>query len=117
MVKLNLRNGTIKSFDLSDETQCRELNTLGQCKDFISQVTGFWLTTGAFENTLPMPWRFSRVFFYAEAIYAKDGEYKGDRLEVYADNVKLILTGYLGSRFTRVNLDRVGKQRFRPNRG
>jgi len=120
MVALNFSDGSTKKFDLSVEEEKVELNRLGQDTSALKKITGLWLMINKQHATLPMPWRFRRVFFYAKELKSKTGNYiAGEELTVQADDVRLILTGYYGSKpvMVRVDLKHTGKQRFIPKGG
>lgn len=111
MVILNFRDGTTRKFSVSEFD---ELNSLGSDVAKISAITSIWLKVGKQPITLPIPKKFGRVFFMCDKLN------NGERITVFADNMKLSATYYLeekGDGLIKIDLLRQGKPVFRPQGG
>ena len=117
MVTLNFKDGRIEKFNLKDDTSREKFNSLGQCFSTKGSevVTGIWFNTENHGITLPSPKRFRRVSFFGEIVY-KNGEPKGERITVHADQVRMSITSWYreNGKMAKVELFKIGKQIFNP---
>ena len=117
MIILNLKDGSTKCFDLSDVEEIGRFNDWGQNPDVKIKITGFTILTDQHKAALPTPQRFRRVSFFGEVI-KKNGEPKGERLTVQADDVRIVTTAYYGEepKMVKAFIKKIGKQMFTPEK-
>lgn len=120
MIKVNLDDGKVLSFDLgcaSDYQQWLEWSSL---QDFQSRITGIGILHEKKFHTFQYPKNFKKVNVYAESVFnSKEGARRklGERLIVHADDVKLELLVYTYDDpkppiLSRTTMSFVGKQMF-----
>lgn len=116
MVKANLASGRTVSYDLRTEPGRKSWAHDQMDSEFQSQVRALAVHHERLMHTLPLPPRFARVAWTAEAIQEDDGEVVGERISCHADEVIVSFTCYYRatSRITRTDLRRLGKPRYLP---
>lgn len=118
MVILNFKDGSSRKLDLREKADRDELNRIGGTPTAVATVTGVWVNSDKFSVTLPMPQRFRRVSFYGELVIHPKGGERGEKVVLQADDIQQAVTLYYGEapKMTRIDLTKMGKQIFRPER-
>ena len=120
MIKVNLSDGKIISFDLDKPSDRKQWIEWSSLKDFQSRITGIGILHNRKFHTLQYPKRFKRIRFYGESVFNEKNGMKrklGERLIVHADQVKLELLVYTYDDpqppiHSRTTMTFIGKQMF-----
>ena len=120
MIKVNLDDGKVLSFDLNDASDHQQWLEWSSLQDFQSRITGIGILHDKKFHTFQYPKNFKKVSVYAESVFnAKDGTKRklGERIIVHADEVKLelLVYTYAGPKppiLSRTTMSFVGKQMF-----
>lgn len=134
MLKIHTSDGQTIQVDLADESQAREwLPRLGRA-DFQATIKGVSLVErhhvrgkcaecGApsgrdmgVQYSVSRPDDFRSVFFQVEAVDAIGKVKGGERVIVFADDVRLSLMAHASQPATRVTITHMGKRRFNPQK-
>lgn len=113
---MNLDDGSVLSIDLRTVDGLRLWRERSLDPGFSMTVRGVSLALGDHRADLPLPRRFRELSFSAEVIRDRDDREVAERVSVHADGVVLSLTLHLNGRSGRfrVDLDKRGRPRFRP---
>lgn len=135
MLKVHTSDGRTHPVDLFDEEQAREMIARLSREDFQATVNGVSLVErhpcrGACRNcgapgpksdigvqySVTRPEGHRRVSFAVEPVHPS-GKIKGaERVIMFADDVRLVLTAHHSQPAARVSLAHVGSRKFNPNR-
>ena len=114
MIKVNLNDGKVLSFDLNKESDFSTWNQLSETLDFQKKITGIGILHEKKFHTLQYPRNFKKIRIYAEVILGGE-KTVGERVTIHADHIKLELLVYspLNSPVqTRTTMTLIGKQMF-----
>lgn len=133
MLKIHTSDGQTHRLDLTDEAQAREWLPLLARQDFQATLKGITLverhpcrgkcpqcgTTMSgrdmgVQYSVSRPDDFRSVFFQVEAVEPNGRVKGGERVTVFADDVRLVLMAHASQPATRVTVTRMGKRRFNP---
>ena len=119
MIKVHLRDGKTLSFDLTVDDERKRWEEMSSHREFTEMVTGMGVLHDKHWHTLPSPKMFHRYEYGAELVRTvKNGVETnvGERVTLQADDVRVTLMVYFGHRpkMARVDMKRIGKQRFSP---
>ena len=120
MIKVNLNDGKVLSFDLNSASDYQQWLEWSSLQDFQNRITGIGILHEKKFHTFQYPKNFRKVNVYAESVFnTKDGSERklGERLIVHADEVKLELLVYTYEDpkppiLSRTTMSFVGKQMF-----
>ncbi len=130
MLKIHTRDGQTHRIDLKDADQAGEWLPRLARADFQKTITGLSLVerhassgrcqacgqkcacdTGV-QYSVSRPDAFREIFFHVEAIEANGKVKGGERVTIFADDVRLVLMAHASQPSTRVSIAKVGKHRF-----
>lgn len=118
MLTIHTSNGLTAKVDLQDEAQVRAW--LGRFADpaFQSGVTGFTVSHKGVQYSVPRPVGFRSVQYAAEHVGADGakGIRGGERVECFADDVRITMMVHREQRAARVSLYKIGRRRYDPRR-
>lgn len=119
MIKINRKDGLTLSFDLDDDKQLEDITRKLEDKKFVDDITGMNSLYNTFWHALMVPKNFGKLNYTVEKVkHFKDGIEKviGEKIICHADNVRLTVLVYYNIRpkMARIELKKVGKQRFIP---
>jgi hypothetical protein len=120
VIKVNLDDGKVLSFDLNDASDYQQWLEWSSLQDFQRRITGVGIIHDKRFHTFQYPKNFKKVNVYAESVFnTKAGAQRklGERLIVHADEVKLELLVYTYDHpkppiLSRTTMTFVGKQMF-----
>ena len=132
MLKIHTRDGQTHRIDRKDADQAATWLPRMARDDFQGTITGLSLVerhassgrcgacgqkcscdTGV-QYSVARPDDFQKIFFHVEAI-EQNGKVKGgERVTIFADDVRLVLMAHASQPSTRVSIAKVGRQRFNP---
>jgi len=120
VIKVNLNDGNILSFDLNKAPDWQQWLEWSSSQDFQNRITGIGILHDRRFHTVPYPKNFTKVNVYAESVFnKKDGEKRklGERVIVHADQVKLELLVYTYDEpkppiQSRTTMTLIGRQMF-----
>ena len=133
MLRVHTKDGQTRSFDLSDPEAAREWLRLTSDDSYQGQVTGLTLASShcargvcsacGSKNVLPLtiqystarPQDFRRISLVAEDVPRAPGVNGGERVIVFADDVRLTLMAHSANPAVRIVLSKVGHRKFDPN--
>lgn len=109
-------DGRVLRFDLHAADDVRAWLTLASAADFHANVRSLALAYEGHRADLPMPRRFREVRYEAELVRDVGGRPVAECVSAVLDGVVISLTMYLNGRSGRfrVDLDKRGQRRFRP---
>ena len=121
MIKVNTKDGSTLSFDMCDDKERKSVTGLLKERLFRDSVTGLSSLHNTFWHALLRPKRFRNVqYFVEQEIDRRNGDevVKGEKIICQADDVQLSILIYYNARpkMARIELKKVGKQRFIPER-
>lgn len=121
MIKVNKKDGLTLSFDLENDKEFSALSEKLQDGKFLDSVTGMNCLFNTFWHALTTPKNFHSIRYNVEKVkLVKNGIEKtiGEKIICHADNVRLTLLVYYNVRpkMARIELKKVGKQRFIPTK-
>lgn len=95
---------------------------LNSDRDFLKSVTGIGVLYNKHWHTLPFPKKFNHIQYNAELVQINKGGVVvdvGERIICQADDIQINLMVYFGHRpkMARVDVKKIGKQRFSPKGG
>lgn len=109
-LRVNLRDGTTRSFELLDEREESAWGKLQADSHFQRTISGLALArNGGAQHFLPVPRAFSRLLFQAHLERGRDGAPVALCASCTADDVKVSLMLYLETGSTRVDIRQVGR--------
>lgn len=119
MIKINRKDGLTLSFDLNDDVQYQDIRQKLEDIKFVDDITGMNSLYNTFWHALMVPKNFGKVTYAVEKVrHTKDGVEKiiGEKIICHADNVRLTVLVYYNVRpkMARIELKKVGKQRYMP---
>ncbi len=132
MLKLHTSDGQTHRVDLADPEQAKTWLTRLATEEFQASIKGVSLferhpvagkcqtchgdhgRTVGVQHSVTRPDDLSRVFFEVEAVPAQGRVKGGERVTVFAGDVRLVLMAHRHQLATRVQLSKVGKRRFNP---
>jgi len=119
VLKVNLRDGSTLTFDLSTEAGRKDWQRRQGDPHFQAEITGAGILHDGVLHAMPVPSRFRSTQWEAEPIWKKNGsgpQIVADRLTCYADATRLSITVHHGSRprVVRFSAARVGRLRYSP---
>lgn len=120
MIKVNLNDGKILSFDLNKSSDWQQWLEWSSSQDFQNRITGIGILHDRRFHTLQYPKNFKKVNVYAESVFNKrNGEKRklGERVIVHADQIKLELLVYTYDEpkppiQSRTTMTMIGRQMF-----
>lgn len=119
MIKVHCRDGKTLSFDLTVDEQRERWTGLTSDREFLKGITGIGVLHNKNWHTLPSPKKFHNIQYNAELVRAMKNGVEvdvGERVVCQADDIQITLMVYFGHRpkMARVDVKRIGKQRFAP---
>ena len=81
---------------------------------FQETITAVTLARDGVQYSLARPPEMEPLFFHAEDVPAGGRVKGGERVTLFAGDIRVAMMAHAGQRAARVSLDRVGKQRFNP---
>lgn len=132
MLRIHTKDGRTRSLDLSDADEAREWLRLSGDPNFQSSVSGLTVASGhrsvsecpacgecsdgqlTIQYSVSRPQDFRRIEVSAEDVPRRDGVNGGERIVVFADDVRLTLMAHGANPAARVVLSKVGHRRFDP---
>lgn len=130
MLKIHTADGQTHHIDLRDTAQAREwLTRLGR-EDFQARICGVTLVEQHFvrfkceacgaasgremgvQYSLSRPDDVRRVFVHVERVEPNGNIKGGERVVLFADDVRLTLMAHASQPASRVTIDKIGKQAF-----
>lgn len=112
MLKVHVRDGRTLAVDLDDEDQAHEWLSKFNDPVFQASITGLTVIQRGVQYSLPRPEGFRQVTLSAEPVNAGKG---GERVLLFADDVRIAMVCHHGQRAARVSLTRPGKRKFNPD--
>jgi hypothetical protein len=134
VLRIHTKDGRTRSLDLSDAEQAREWLRLSGDARFQASVSGVTIASGhrsvaecaecgacsderlTIQYSVARPQDFRRVEVLVEDVPRAEGVNGGERVIVFADDVRLTLMAHAANPAARVVLSKVGHRRFDPKR-
>lgn len=134
MLKIHTSDGRTIPIDLADEEQARfwlerlskssfqsqikavslvERHTVGRCKECGHPSD----RSVGVQYSIPRPDGFGDIFFNAENVEPNGKIKGGERIILFAGDIRLVLMAHRSQPATRVTITRIGKQRYNPLKG
>lgn len=119
MLTIYTRDGLATKVDLQDETAAREWLEHLSDPVFQGEITGLTVGHKGVQYSLPRPSGFGSVRYEAESLAPEPskGLRGGERVQCFADGVRVSLMVHEAHRAVRVSLSKVGKRRYDPFAG
>ena len=122
VIKVNLKTGETLSFDLAKDTEYKDLVNKLEDNDFVKKITGMSSLYNTYWHALTIPKNFKSIRYIVSKVNCvKNGvkETVGEKIICHADNIRMAVLVYYNERpkMTRIEMKKVGKSRFVPNRG
>ena len=132
MLKIHTSDGQTHRVDLSDPEQARAWLTRLAREDFQASIKGVSLVERhpvrgqcsacgedsvrnmGVQYSVSRPDDFKRIFFQVEAVEPQGRIKGGERVVAFIDDVRLTLMAHLSQPAARIQVSKVGKQRFNP---
>lgn len=120
MIKVNLKNGSTLSYDLTEPDQKAKWLSDSENVDYQEQITAIGIIFNSQWFALPIPKRFRQINFEANLVESKKKtgpKFTGERIKCYADDVLISVQVYWGHKpkMSRVDVVRIGRRRFNPS--
>jgi hypothetical protein len=118
----NLDDGKSEKFDIRKVSERTRFNSLGRDSFFCRKLRGLWLQIENHSTTIPLPKNFRQIYFCCDLLFSqRNGEdiVKGEKVTIHADEISVSVVSYYGSspRMTRIDVEKIGKMRFLPEKG
>jgi hypothetical protein len=121
LIKVNKKDGKTLSFDLEKDAEYIDIQKKLDDDVFIGEITGINSLFNTFWHALTLPKNFRNVTYGVEKVkHFKNGieQTIGEKIVCHADDVRLTILVYYNTcpKMARIELKKVGKQRFIPKR-
>lgn len=116
MLKVHTLDGLTLSFDLFEEAQLEDLRLRLLNVEFRSGITGMTVQEKGVLYSLSRPEGFRVISLQAEPVSPVESKgIKGaEKIICFADDVRIEMIVHKRQRAVRINLSKIGKQRFNP---
>lgn len=118
MIKVNTKDSLTHSFDLTVEAEWAEWERKMADPEFIKNISGMAIYRDQVLHAMPLPRRFKSVKYEAGLVYGSKGSHRdkliGESLSCHADGLLITLLVYHTNKAVRVDIMKLGKQRFAP---
>jgi hypothetical protein len=118
LIKVHTKDGLTRSFDMLNEADISACESFLNNKATSVEISGMAIHHRKVMHTFPMPKKFRSIQFTAKLVIGDSGKYKGKRIGEYiacqADDIRITLLVYYTNNMSRVDVAKVGKQRYSP---
>lgn len=120
MIKIHFDDGRTVPLDLNDEAEATRWLKAFASSTFQDSIRGATIygrharVNGSFsvQDSVPRPESFQSVWYESEIVENR-GKQVGERIVVFADDVRLTVTSFLSQAATRIELSKIGRRRIR----